>query len=138
MPNCLVCFQVVANADASELRDDYQQAQTDTTFTSNGHSITMRIFATAQECCDALAAEDWMVCIASANPRLSHEATAADKKAIVVAVPFPSQPFVIAQQGATAEQTGQFEVHPTHLQCPLYSFAIAHVYFGLNTVLSMI
>ena len=120
MPNCLVCFQVVANADASELRDDYQQAQTDTTFTSNGHSITMRIFATAQECCDALAAEDWMVCIASANPRLSHEATAADKKAIVVAVPFPSQPFVIAQQGATAEQTGKAEVNANHLQYPLY------------------
>ena len=138
MPKCLVGFQVVANADASDLRDDYQQAQTDTTFTSNGHSITMRIFATAQECCDALAAEDWMVCIASGNPKLSQDATAADKKAIVVAVPFPSQPFVTAQQGATAEQTGQFEVHPTHLRCPLYSFAIAHVYFGLNTVLSMI
>ncbi|KAL0045130.1 hypothetical protein WJX82_009293 [Trebouxia sp. C0006] len=98
---------VVANADASDLRDDYQQAQTDTTFTSNGHSITMRIFATAQECCDALAAEDWMVCIASGNPKLSQDATAADKKAIVVAVPFPSQPFVIAQQGATAEQTDE-------------------------------
>ncbi|KAL0040049.1 hypothetical protein WJX79_004175 [Trebouxia sp. C0005] len=98
---------VVANADASDLRDDYQQAQTDKNFTSNGLSITMRIFATAQECCDALAAENWMVCIASASPRLSQDATAADKKAIVVAVPFPSQPFVAAQQGATAEQTDE-------------------------------
>ena len=66
----------------------------------------MRIFATAQECCDALAAEDWKVCIASASPRLSQDAAAADKKAIVVAVPFPSQPFVFAQQGATTELTG--------------------------------
>ncbi|DBA82497.1 TPA: hypothetical protein ACH3X2_000724 [Trebouxia sp. C0005] len=104
---CPVFFQVVANADASDLRDDYQQAQTDKNFTSNGLSITMRIFATAQECCDALAAENWMVCIASASPRLSQDATAADKKAIVVAVPFPSQPFVAAQQGATAEQTDE-------------------------------
>ena len=120
MLKCLVLLQVVANADASDLRDDYQQAQTDTTFTSNGHSITMRIFATAQECCDALAAEDWLVCIASASPRLSQDATAAAKKAIVVAVPFPSQPFVVAQQGATAEQTGQFEVNANHLRHHLY------------------
>jgi len=120
VPTCLVCFQVVANADASDLRDDYQQAQTDTTFTSNGHSITMRIFATAQECCDALAAEDWMVCIASASPSLSQEATATDKKAIVVAVPFPSQPFVVAQQGANVEQTGTLEINPFQLQYPLY------------------
>ena len=120
MLKCLVLLQVVANADASDLRDDYQQAQTETTFTSNGHSITMRIFATAQECCDALAAEDWLVCIASASPRLSQDATAADKKAIVVAVPFPSQPFVVAQQGATAEQTGQFEVNANHLRHHLY------------------
>ena len=117
---CPVFFQVVANADASDLRDDYQQAQTDKNFTSNGLSITMRIFATAQECCDALAAENWMVCIASASPRLSQDATAADKKAIVVAVPFPSQPFVAAHQGATAEQTGKFEVNANHLQHHLY------------------
>ncbi|DBB07230.1 hypothetical protein WJX77_010659 [Trebouxia sp. C0004] len=94
---------VVAIADASDLKDDYQQAKADTTFTSNGHSITMRIFPTAQECCDALAAEDWMVCIASGNSKPSRDAAAADKKAVVVAVPFPSQPFVVAQQGATAE-----------------------------------
>ena len=80
----------------------------------------MRIFATAQGCCDALAAEDWAVCIASGNPKLSQDATAADKKAIVVAVPFPSQPFVVAQQGANAEQTGNLEVNPNHLQLRLY------------------
>ncbi len=109
-------IQVVANADASDLKDDYQQAHAGTVLSSNGHSVTMRIFATAQECCDALAAADWLVYMASTKPEQDDSASIAQhhhKKAVVVAVPFPSKPFVLAaQQGATPEDvpTGKLQL----------------------------
>ena len=58
----------------------------------------MRFFATAQECCDTLVANGWVVCIASTKPEQTGTPGAADKQAIVVAMPFPSQPFVQAAQ----------------------------------------
>lgn len=72
---------------------------------SNGQSVTVRIFATAQECCDTLAGDDWMVYMACARQAgRSAEADSNHKKAVVVAVPFPSKPFTLAaQQWATAE-----------------------------------
>lgn len=58
----------------------------------------MRTFATAQECCDTLVANGWVVCIASTKPEQTGTSGAADKQAIVVAEPLPSQPFVQAAQ----------------------------------------
>lgn len=58
----------------------------------------MRTFNTAQECCDTLVANGWVVCIASTKPEQTGTRRAADKQAIVVAEPFPSQPFVQAAQ----------------------------------------
>ena len=96
--------QVVANADASDLREDYQQTKEGSVLSVNGQSITVRVFATASDCCDALLDGGWVIHIATSEPGQGAPDQLQSKLAVIVATPFPSKAFVDAAQNT---QTGQ-------------------------------
>lgn len=78
-------------------------------FSANGLTVTMRIFASAQECCAALASGCWTICIASSEPSQAGSSLLEHKLAIVAAEPQPSKAFLQAapQAQGNAAQHGQ-------------------------------
>ena len=94
----------MATADASDLRDDFKQTHNGSMFSANGLTVTMRIFATAQECCAALISGGWTICIASSEPSQAGFLLQNKKLAIIAAEPFPSKAFV---QAALHETPGK-------------------------------
>ena len=94
---------MVANADASDLRYGFKQMQTGSMFSANGLTVTLRIFATAQECCDVLVDDDWTICIASCDPNQAGSLLHGKKLAIVAAEPFQSQAFIQAAKGPSGD-----------------------------------
>ena len=73
-------------------------------FSANGLTVTMRIFATAQECSAELINAGWTICIASSEPFQAGSVLSGNKVAVVVAEPFPSQAFL---QAAPHETSGK-------------------------------
>ena len=96
--------QVVANAEASDLREDYQQTKEGSVLSVSGQSITVRVFATASDCCDALIGGGWAIHIATSEPGKGAPDQLHTKTAVIVATPFPSKAFIDAAQNT---QTGQ-------------------------------
>ena len=96
--------QVVANAEASDLRDDFKQTHNGSVFSANGLTVTMRIFATAQECCAELIEAGWTICIASSKVTQADSLLSGNKVAVVAAEPFPSKAFL---QATSHEASGE-------------------------------
>lgn len=97
---CDVWVQVVASADASDLQADFKQTPNGSVFSANGLTVTLRIFASAQECCAALASGCWTICIASSEPSQAGFDLLENKLAIVAAEPQPSKAFLQAAMQA--------------------------------------
>ena len=104
------CTQVVADAD---LQDDFKQTHSGSVFSANGLTVTMRIFATAHECCAELLDAGWTICIASSEPSHAASLLLSNKVAIVAAEPFPSRAFL---QAAAHEAPGKLAYVRQHLQ----------------------
>lgn len=113
------CPQVVAKAGSADLQDNFKQTHSGSVFSANGLTVTMRIFATAHECCAELIDAGWTICIASSETSHAGSALLSNKVAIVAAEPVPSTAFL---QAAAHEAPGKLvyvrQHFPSHNHAP--------------------